>query len=211
MRVPLFPLDTVLFPSLQMPLHVFEARYREMIGRCISDGRPFGVARAVDGLVVGGDARCADVGTLAEIDRHRRLPDGRLLIVVTGTDRFRIDARPDLRAEADGDAVGFPQAEITFLEGDHGIGADLDAVAEMRRLAQRWVALAAEADEIESFGRIELDANPETASFQVSGSVVRDLDLRQELLQVQTPARIARLVDFLTAENVRLESAILNR
>ena len=46
MRIPLFPLETVLFPGAALPLHIFENRYREMVGECLRETKPFGVVRS---------------------------------------------------------------------------------------------------------------------------------------------------------------------
>ena len=57
--IPLFPLDVVLFPSVPLPLHIFEPRYKEMIGECLADQRMFGVVRAVEqGLAEVGCTAC---------------------------------------------------------------------------------------------------------------------------------------------------------
>ena len=91
MRLDLFPLHTVLFPQMQLPLHIFEARYRVMIRACIDEERPFGVALIRSGEEVGGPAVPHAVGTTARITRHETLPDGRMNIEAIGEERFRID------------------------------------------------------------------------------------------------------------------------
>ncbi len=91
MRLDLFPLHTVLFPQMQLPLHIFEARYRVMIRACIDEERPFGVALIRSGEEVGGPAEPHPVGTTARITRHETLPDGRMDIEAIGEERFRID------------------------------------------------------------------------------------------------------------------------
>ena len=73
MRIPLFPLDTVLFPGTALPLHIFEERYREMVGECLREDKPFGVVRS-DG------EQMAIIGCTAKIVRVvralRRRADG---------------------------------------------------------------------------------------------------------------------------------------
>jgi Lon protease-like protein len=86
----LFPLNTVLFPGMPLPLHIFEERYKLMIGRCIEENRPFGVILIRTGPEVGGPATPHAVGTTAEISGWKRLEDGRLNLIVMGTERFRI-------------------------------------------------------------------------------------------------------------------------
>ena len=80
----LFPLGLVLLPTEQVPLHIFEPRYRELIGECIESERPFG-------LVFADDDGMKRVGTLAKVTEvTERFDDGRLNIVVEGGDRFRL-------------------------------------------------------------------------------------------------------------------------
>lgn len=91
MDMPLFPLkNVVLFPGMVLPLHIFEMRYREMIGRCIDERIPFGVVLIDEGQEVGMAARPHKVGTAARIVRKERTEDGRLNITTVGTQRFRI-------------------------------------------------------------------------------------------------------------------------
>lgn len=90
-RLPLFVLPSVLFPGARKPLHVFEARYRQLVARCLEGDGRFGVLYH--------DARASGpfqlvegrVGCVAEIVEHEALGDGRSLIQVVGRDRFRIE------------------------------------------------------------------------------------------------------------------------
>src|SRR5438045_1104634 len=91
MELPLFPLHSVLCPGVAMPLHIFEERYRLMIGRCIERREPFGVVLIRDGRESGVlTNKIAGVGTTAVIRQAGRYPDGRLDIVTVGGKRFRI-------------------------------------------------------------------------------------------------------------------------
>ncbi|MCC7369541.1 MAG: LON peptidase substrate-binding domain-containing protein [Chloroflexi bacterium] len=89
-ELPLFPLNTVLFPSLPLPLHIFEERYRLMIGRCIVTDNLFGVCLIREGVEVGGPAEPFEVGTIAQISEVQREPDGRMNLMTFGTGRFRL-------------------------------------------------------------------------------------------------------------------------
>ena len=92
-ELPLFPLHTVLCPGVALPLHVFEERYRAMVGRCLREDSPFGVVLIRDGREVGGGpASIAEVGTVAEIREANRFSDGRYELLVVGTRRFRIES-----------------------------------------------------------------------------------------------------------------------
>jgi hypothetical protein len=88
--IPLFPLNTVLFPGGPLKLRIFEARYVDMIGRCMREGAPFGVAMIVEGMEAGGPATTATVGTSARIVDFEKLPDGLLGITAVGERCFRV-------------------------------------------------------------------------------------------------------------------------
>jgi Lon protease-like protein len=90
MKLPLFPLHTVLFPGMSLPLRIFEPRYRLMINECLSTSASFGVVLISTGREVGDPAVPHTVGTTAHISAAERLPDGRLNIEVVGQQRFHI-------------------------------------------------------------------------------------------------------------------------
>ncbi|MEO2003435.1 MAG: LON peptidase substrate-binding domain-containing protein [Candidatus Poribacteria bacterium] len=86
----LFPLRTVLFPGMPLPLHIFEDRYKLMIGECVRDEVPFGVVLIRQGAEAGGPARVYPIGTVARIQQVEKLADGRMNILALGEHRFRI-------------------------------------------------------------------------------------------------------------------------
>jgi Lon protease-like protein len=87
--LPLFPLNTVLFPGQLLPLHIFEPRYRQMMGECIQHGQPFGVVLIRSGEEVGETAEPVEVGTTAHIVQVENVDD-RMNILCVGKARFRI-------------------------------------------------------------------------------------------------------------------------
>lgn len=89
-ELPLFPLNTVLFPSLPLPLHIFEERYRLMIGSCIVTDNLFGVCLIKEGVEVGGPAEPFEIGAIAQITNVQRQPDGRMNLMTFGTGRFKL-------------------------------------------------------------------------------------------------------------------------
>ena len=105
MRIPLFPLHTVLFPNALLPLQVFEDRYLLMIKRCLEADSRFGIVLIRSGPEVGGAATPHEVGTIAKIARAERLENGRLLVGTLGEQRFRIielvHTEPYLEAEVE--------------------------------------------------------------------------------------------------------------
>ena len=99
MQLPYFPLHTVLFPHLPLPLHVFEERYRAMADDLVADGSPYGgrfmVSMIVDGPEVGGDAVTRPIGTICEVRSAERLPDGRWVMLAVGVARARLGVSID--------------------------------------------------------------------------------------------------------------------
>ena len=89
-ELPLFPLNTVLFPSLPLPLHIFEERYKLMIGTCAVTDNLFGVCLIKEGVEVGGPAEPFEIGTVARIAEIERMPDGRMNLMTFGMSRFRL-------------------------------------------------------------------------------------------------------------------------
>lgn len=109
--LPQFPLGTVLFPSMVLPLHVFEDRYRTLMHDVVFGHGPeeptkeFGIPLIERGFEVGGDDVRSSVGTVALIIEHQHLDDGRWAIATVGTRRYRVvewlEDRPYPRAEVE--------------------------------------------------------------------------------------------------------------
>jgi Lon protease-like protein len=162
MKIPLFPLDVVLFPGAPLPLHIFEERYREMMGECIEQHAEFGVVRAQSGgLAVAGCS--AAVARVLE-----RYPDGRLDILCEGRRRFEIEQLDNSRS--------FLQAEVDYFEDD----APLDSTRDQRAAC---VAMHAEVMELAGIGRVSyaLDLDREV-SFHLAWELPADLGFKQQLL-----------------------------
>jgi hypothetical protein len=109
--VPLFPLNTVLFPGGRLPLRIFEQRYMDMAKACLRDGSPFGVCLIREGAEVGSPATPVDVGCLARIGAWDMPQLGLLHVTARGEQRFRILER---RVQRD----GLTRADVELLSGD---------------------------------------------------------------------------------------------
>ena len=118
MRVPLFPLNTVLFPGGPLPLRIFEARYLDMISDCMKSEVPFGVLLIREGQEAG-PASTHEIGTLAKIVDWYRGSDGLLGVTAVGTQRFRLLSS---ERQSDGLNVGdielLPEVETMPLPSD---------------------------------------------------------------------------------------------
>ena len=113
--LPIFPLNTVLFPGAPLPLRIFEPRYREMLKRCLDGDRRFGVALIKSGPEVGGPAEPHDVGTVARIERVRDEEMGAIPIFARGEERFRI--------------VSLDRSQPYLIGEVESLGDELDAAA----------------------------------------------------------------------------------
>ena len=118
--IPLFPLRTVLFPDGALKLRIFEARYIDMVGRCMKQESGFGVVLIVEGVEAGTVVTTAEVGTLARITDFERLSDGLLGITAQGQRRFRVVTT---RRQQDGLNVGvvewLPADEVVPIPPEH--------------------------------------------------------------------------------------------
>lgn len=233
MRIPLFPLHTVLTPGLALPLHVFEERYRVMVRRCLDTSSPFGVVLILEGREVApadGTAQelaIASVGTLAEIREASRYADGRWRLLVVGTRRFAIRS-------VDADAEPYLVGEVEPLDDDVG---DVEAAeALVGRVARRFVdylrLLQPRDDEtVEPVAvRVELDVEEEeeegdahepagepiptgglTAGLRIPDDPSELSFLLAGVLQVE-PDRKQALLEVATAEDrLRAVDALLDR
>lgn len=204
-ELPLFPLNTVLFPGMPLPLHIFEPRYREMISLCSEQDRPFGVVLIKEGLEVGEPATPFAVGTMARIVRVDRLADGRMNIVTVGTRRFRIISYFTHKKP-------YMVGDVEPLEDDPaGSVAAPQLAHEVGAMVQRYVAMVQAASE-QPLTTLPLPADPEEVSYLV-GAVLRIRDgERQRLLEVvSTVERLDLEKEILSRESKTLEELLQQR
>ena len=90
MEIPLFPLRTVLFPGMPLPLRIFEDRYKQMVRELLESAGSFGVLLIRQGPEVGGGALPHTIGTLARITECQEVEGGRFILLAKGTRRFRL-------------------------------------------------------------------------------------------------------------------------
>ena len=131
--IPLFPLNVVLFPGGFLPLHIFEERYKLMVERCLDADSEFGVVLIKSGVEVGGNAEPHAVGTAARIVNVRREEDGRMNILVTGLERFRIDSVL-LRQP-------YMEGVLDPIDDDSAETPDADLLADMRQAVAEQIRL----------------------------------------------------------------------
>ena len=132
-EIPLFPLGTVLFPGGPLPLRIFEARYIDLVRKCLRESTGFGVVLILEGMEAGGGpTQTCDVGTYAKIVDFSGEPGGLLGIEARGERRFRIHTR---RREKDGLNVADVEwlaesAAVTLPDEFSDLGPALDSVLD---------------------------------------------------------------------------------
>jgi Lon protease-like protein len=198
--LPLFPLNAVLFPHMALPLHIFEPRYRQMIGDCLEEGHSFGVVAIREGSETG-PATPYDVGTLAKIVRIDRLDDGRMNLLVMGASRFEIVQTADDRPYLRGQIRIIPEA-----------GDDLDATA---RLTETTAVTFRDYSNLlrELVGRQPDDAEPpmepELLSYLIAAALNLQVPEKQSLLaERRTDARLRLELRMLRKEIVLLKQMV---
>ncbi len=188
MRLALFPLQAVLFPGATLPLHIFEPRYREMVGRCLEHEESFGVCLILEGEEVGEPAVPHRIGTEAAIIASQRHGDGRYDIVVEGRRRFqvmRLDrVRPYLRAE------------VRFLDEPEGPDDPglAEAVAKLFEGVLEGLELSGQAVIDETWK--DLDAR--SLAYKIAAVLPVEEDAKQEVLEMpDATSRLRRMAELL--------------
>lgn len=215
--IPLFPLRLVLVPGLELPLHIFEHRYRLLVQHLLSRPeaeREFGIVAMKIGLDSSPDAeepeettglpRIHSIGTTALLQDTTRLPDGRYEIDTIGTRRFRI---LDLDQ-----TEPYLQARVEFLDeplvtADDGAAAEEDVIdlSDMTRIVQRRFMAYRELltdEELDS----PLPDDPTALSYFVVAALVHELSVCQRLLEVpDTRSRLVAEAAVLRDEEVLID------
>jgi Lon protease-like protein len=189
----MFPLQTVLFPGVAMPLHVFEPRYRALTRYCLDGDGRFGVVLIERGNEVGGGDARLSVGTCARIVEAAELPDGRWVLMVLGVERVGVRRWiPD---------DPYPQAEVDVL-GERPAGPDAEEQrGVVEGLLRRALALKAELGEPAAPATVELDGDAAVAAYQAAAlAPLGPLDCQRVLEQDGVDERLAALASLLTDE-----------
>ena len=184
-RFPLFPLGLVLLPGEIVPLHIFEERYKTMIGQCLEQESEFGILWM-------GDDGLQEVGCAAHIDEVlERMDDGRLNIAVRGTEPFRLSRRID--------DMEFPAGDVELLDDedereDEAVEA---AHASYATLVERVTDKRPEPGDLDELG-----------AYDMAATIAFDLDDKQSLLEMRSESeRLTRLASLCAAALERLEHA----
>ena len=175
--LPLFPLNTVLFPGAALPLQIFEDRYKEMLQDCMASDSRFGAVLIKEGVEVGGPAVPHTTGTMAEIVQVSDEQRGRFLVSCVGRQRFRIRSISDELPYLSG------SVELLAEEADQGVTPELTAA--VREALAAYLAL------ISGLGGgwvrdVPVPTEPVSLSYLAAAALQVDTARKQTLLEEPT-------------------------
>lgn len=203
--LPLFPLGSVLFPGMLLPLHIFEPRYRLMLQRALQKDEPFGIVLIKNGVEVGGPAEPHRIGTTARVVGTTPLPGGRSFIIARGERRFEIER---IDAEREPYLIG----DVRYLDED--AGADAEELAD--RAADAFgqyltgiLATSTDAHTESPLGELR-EGTPAEVAYRIAGGLGIDASERQRLLETErTAPRLESVIRLLERENTLLKALIV--
>jgi Lon protease-like protein len=186
-RFPLFPLGLVLLPSEVVPLHIFEERYKRLVGDCLEQQGEFGIVWL-------SDSGLRETGCSADITKVlERLDDGRMNILVSGGRPFRLLRRID--------EMAYPAGEVEFLDDDEADSTvDPELVAETH---ERYSELVERATDERPDG----DGLAALGAYGMAATIELEPDVKQELLELRSESqRMRRVSDLIAATSERIDS-----
>lgn len=189
-EIPIFPLQVVLFPGMQLPLHIFEPRYQLMLRRCLEGNnfgidRAFGVALPMHELVGQNEIIPAPVGCLAQITQVSSLPDGCSNLVTVGRQRFRIHT---LRSE-DGYYVG----DVEFFDDAPEEAATDGESKRTRGALEQYLAAVAGTSGLQKLDLLQSPAPASAQEFSMWVAALLPLQLHEKQSLLETTSTLHRL------------------
>ncbi len=198
-RLPLFPLQIVVFPDEEVPLHIFEPRYRQLVRDMTDVGEAFGIAL----LRRGGRAEeTHEIGCTVRIEQTEQFPDGRYNIICRGEQRFRIIERLD--------AAPYWIAEVELLEdpADAESGDAYAACEETSALYRQHLGMTL-ALQNSWQRRFRLPSSPMSLVHHIGAQVEAPPSVKQEVLKAETAVEQLRLLArLLRATNRQLADRV---
>jgi Lon protease-like protein len=193
LRLPIFPLGVVLYPGTALPLHLFEPRYRQLLADVRSGEGPFGTSRfgILTGISGVGERALPQgrIGCVAEVTAVEMLPDGRADIIVTGRERFALDAFVE-------DAAPYHVADVAFVADDTvanpvalAVYSD-DVASNFRRVVKAVHTINGTDEPLPT-----LPDDPTQLAWSIAAMVDLELEPRYQLLAERDPARRLTQVD----------------
>jgi len=189
--LPIFPLNTVLFPDALLPLRIFEVRYMDMARACLRESTPFGVCLIREGQEVGAPAVPENIGCVARLEQPDMEELGILKVVAHGTERFRI-------VSSEGDRNGLIVAEVERVEAEAD-AIEAPGLAECAEFLRKLIAGIG----AERFAEPYLYDNATWVGFRLAEILPLRNDVKQKLLEVtDATLRLAVLHRFLRQQKL---------
>ena len=192
-QLPLFPLNTVLFPGMPLPLHIFEERYRRLLRVRAGEETVFGIILINPAQSTSSSVSMHEIGTAARLVSRRSMPDGRADIVVSGTKRFQV--------LGENWSAGHCIADIRYLEDQLG---DANNVEKMLETAKRQFARYVEGITRvtgREFSGVKLSLDPNEAAYDLTTRLPLHTWERQTILELDsTEERLVRLARLINRE-----------
>lgn len=202
-EIPLFPLNTVLFPGMPINLHIFEPRYKLLIEECLQNHQPFGVALIREGVEAGGPlATPYPVGCTARITQVERLDDGRMNILVIGEERFQIHALSHDKPYLMGTVETIPLGGSDSQAVQH-------AARRLRPWVERYLAILSRAAEQIQFDPQQLPEDPVSLAYLAAALVQIPTDQKQVLLATDSTLRFMDAIRTIYRREVALISVMV--
>jgi uncharacterized protein len=197
-ELPLFPLNTVLFPGMPVSLHIFEERYKQLMNHCINTKQPFGVVLIKQGHETDVQVDSHTIGCTAQISKVQQLSQGRMNILALGQERFRIFELKYDKPYLVGMVESFPLR-------DYDMTAVTQGIARLRPMISRYL------DILKDAGQVQFDSS------QLPNDTTTIAYLSAVLLQIPTEQKQTLLASERTSEMLadlrtiyRRELALLN-
>ena len=191
--IPIFPLDTVLFPGALLPLHIFEERYKAMMRYAIDNDNRFGLSYRSD-AAAGEDTapHVGSVGCEAAINAVMPLDEGRMNVLSTGSVRYKVLEFKQI--------VPFLIARVETFWDESDLEDDLTRLfEESRDLAEKFIDTIRSLNESNSLPTPSFPDEPEPFSLFVSSLLPVENDVKQEMLEItSTRLRLTRARQYLT-------------
>lgn len=205
-ELPLFPLNTVLFPGTPISLHIFEGRYKSMIEDCLQTGQPFGVVLIREGReALGSLADPYPIGCTAQIAHVERLDNGNMNIVAIGVERFEIQ---DLDRDNNPYLVGTVESRpLTRLESP----SEVQAGQRLRPWVERYLGVLASVADTSEFDPAQLPDEPTALAYLAAALLQIPADQKQTLLAMNQAGELLTDIRAIYRREVALLNAILER
>jgi len=203
-KLPLFPLNTVLFPGMPLRLHIFEGRYKEMVSLCMQSHQPFGVVLIREGVEANGPlAEPHMMGCSAQIIQVEPLAMGRMNITAVGQERFKILT------------LNYDNAYLTGIVESSPMYNHKPVVLEnaglrLRPWIERYLEMLSEAGNVE-FDAAQLPDDPLSLAYLAAYLIQAPADQKQDLLALNDAPTFVNAVTRLCRREVLILDNIMAR